>query len=491
MVGYVDMGMGFFEHVSGVWQYTVGALTLFVSLVASGHAVLFKRDSRAAVLWVGVIWLAPVLGAVIYLLVGINRVRRRALLLRANLERHAVPGPICSLDELEESLPPGAKHLRPLATLGTRLTQRQLVPGNRITPLINGDEAFPAMLEAIRSAERSLTLATYIFDNDEAGKRFLEALGGAVRRGVQVRVLVDDTGARYSFPSIVRPLRKLGIPVARFLPTFRTRRLMTINLRNHRKILVADGSIGFTGGINIRAGNLLKEAPRSPVQDVQFRVEGPLVTQLQEVFADDWCYCTRESLRGDLWFPKLPQRGGAVGRGIADGPDEDFDKLRWTLLGALACAKSSVQIVTPYFLPDQSLISALNVAAMRGVKVDILLPQKSNLPFMQWAMSAILWQVLECGCRVFLTAPPFDHSKIMIVDRLWSFLGSANWDARSLRLNFEFNIEAYDWALAAQLNDIIEGKLQGAHELSLAEVDRRCVPIRLRDGVARLFSPYL
>jgi cardiolipin synthase len=180
-----------------------------------------------------------------------------------------------------------------------------------------------------------------------------------------------------------------------------------------------------------------------------------------------------------------------VARGISDGPDEDLDKLRWTLLAALAAARDSIHIATPYFLPDPALISALNVAAMRGVEVDILLPSRSNLPMVQWASQALWWQLLERGCRLWLSPPPFDHSKILVVDGCWVLAGSANWDARSLRLNFEFNLECYDAELARRVEAVFDAKLKKARALSLEEVDGRGLVVRLRDGAARLLTPFL
>jgi cardiolipin synthase len=154
-------------------------------------------------------------------------------------------------------------------------------------------------------------------------------------------------------------------------------------------------------------------------------------------------------------------------------------------------AQRRVSIVTPYFLPDESLFAALNVAAMRGVEVDIILPRKGNLFTVQWATQAVLWHVLEHGCRVWVTPAPFDHTKLMVVDGLWSMIGSANWDARSLRLNFEFNVEVYDGEFSAQISQLIEAKRVAAAQITLADVDARRLPERLRDGVARLLSPYL
>jgi cardiolipin synthase len=476
-----------------IWHIAVGGLAILLSIIASAHAVLYKRDSRAAIAWVGFVWLVPLVGAVLYLIFGINRLRRQATLLRSDLERYRAHSPEaeCPPTELHRHLPGHAGHLQMLARVVGEVVGRPLLPGNLVEPLLNGDEAFPAMLEAIRNAKQTVSFLTYIFDRDEIGVAFAKVFGEASRRGVEVRVLIDAAGTRYSMPTILRTLRREKVRYARFLPAFALWRMMSMNLRTHRKILVADGRLGFTGGLNIRAGHCLQKKPRKPVQDIHFRVEGPVVAQLQEAFTDDWCFTTKEALRGEGWFPKLEKVGPVLARGVTDGPDEDFEKLRWTLMGALSIARQSVCVVTPYFLPDPSITSALNLAALRGVEVDIVLPSQSNLFFVQWASRAMWWQLLEHGCRIWLTPPPFDHSKLMIIDGCWALLGSANWDPRSLRLNFEFNVECYDVELAQRLEKLVASKMAAAHQVTLQEVDSRGMPARLRDGVARLLTPYL
>lgn len=485
--------MNSFQWLAHAWHYVVFVLTFVLSVWASGHALLYRRDTRAATMWVGFIWLAPLIGAVLYFILGINRIKRRAILLRGDMENYQAGKivPHCPAQEVHRHLPPDSDHLVSLAHATADAPNRPLLPGNCVGMLINGDETFPAMLSAIEQARHSVTLSTYIFDHDEAGLAFVKALSDAVKRGVEVRVLIDAAGTRYSWPPITGALKREGIRFARFLPTFAPWRLLSMNLRNHRKILVVDGRLGFTGGINIRAGNCLLKQPRYPVRDLHFRIEGPVVAQLQEVFTDDWLFTTGEALRGEKWFPPLEGCGPVLARGIVDGPDEDFEKLRWTILPALAAAKRSVRIATPYFLPDATLIAALNLAAMRGVQVDILLPSKSNLPFVQWASMAHWWQVLERGCRIWLSPPPFDHSKLLLVDDAWTLLGSANWDPRSLRLNFEFNVECYDPAVARTAAEWFDGMLRQSRQTTLAEVDARSLPIRVRDGIARLFTPFL
>ncbi|MCE9669030.1 cardiolipin synthase [Myxococcus stipitatus] len=477
--------------LEAAWPHVAAVLTVLVSVLASAHAVLHKRDVRAAVGWVGLTWLVPVLGAVLYLVLGINRIRRRALSL-APLREHGQFPPTKGREALPASAPPLAQpraaHLAPLARLGDAVMHRPLLAGNRVTVLESRTDAYPAMLEAIAGARTSLSLCSYIFDNDLAGRHFATALGEAARRGVEVRVLVDAVGARYTWPTILGRLKREGVTAARFLPSLMPYRLPFMNLRNHRKVLVVDGKVGFTGGMNIREHFWPGERA---ARDLHFRLEGPVVGQLQETFAEDWVFTTRERLTGATWFPEIPPAGTVLARGIPDGPDEDFETLRTVLLGALATARESVRIITPYFLPDTALITALNVAALRGVRVDVVLPEKGNLPVVQWASTAQLWQVLGPGCRVFLTAPPFDHTKLMVVDGEWGLIGSANWDPRSLRLNFELNVECYDAALARRLDAVVEERLLRSRPITRAQVDARPLPIRLRDGLARLLSPYL
>jgi cardiolipin synthase len=476
-----------------VWPYAFTVLTVALAVVASCHAVLSKRDTRAAIAWVGFIWMLPVLGACLYALLGVNRIARRARSLRAHqpqVEPLRSSGPH-AVSDVHATLGPRAGHLAALARLVAEVTGRPLLSGNRITPLCNGDEAFPAMVRAVDEARDSVLLSTYIFDNDSSGRQFLAAFARAAARGVEVRVLIDDVGARYSWPSIVAALRQAGARVARFLPTLLPSAFPYANLRNHRKILVADGRIGFTGGMNIREGCCLRLPSRHPVQDLHFQVEGPVVAHLQQTLAEDWAFCTGEVLSSERFFPPLQPAGEVLARGISAGPDDDFEKLRLTLLGAVGCARRSLLIMTPYFLPDQALLTALNVTAMRGVRVDILLPQENNLALVQWASTALLWQVLERGCRVWLTPPPFDHTKLVLVDGAWALLGSSNWDPRSLRLNFEFDLECYGPALAGSLQELALARLRQARPVSLADVDGRSLPRKLRDGLARLLSPYL
>ncbi len=466
---------------------TIGLLAIAVFLLATlsaGHALLYKRDTRAVIAWVGLIVLVPLAGAILYWTLGVNRVRKRAIALRPQGTAPAAGGEAVAI-----AAPP--PHLAALARVGDRVGPFPLSAGNGVEVLENGDEAFPPMLEAIAAATKSVALATYIFDNDPVGERFADALVAAHERGVEVRVLVDAFGQHYSLRSMLRRLKRAGVRAAAFMPILRPGNMFSLNLRNHRKLLIVDGRDAFTGGMNIRAGNVLAVPSRHPIRDLQFRVRGPVVRQLMATFASDWAFTTREKLEGETWFPRLEAAGAVSARAIPDGPDEHFEVAKMIILAALGEARRRVAIVTPYFLPDASLISALNTAALRGVRVEIVLPAENNLRFVQWASHTLYWQVLERGCRIWHSPPPFDHSKLMLVDDEWVMVGSTNWDARSMRLNFELDLECYDEALAARLNDWFERRREASREVSQAEMDGRSLPVRLRDSLARLLSPYL
>ncbi|HYW91689.1 MAG TPA: phospholipase D-like domain-containing protein [Gammaproteobacteria bacterium] len=474
-----------------IWNSAVFVLVTLLSVVASAHAILTKRDPRAAVSWVALLWLVPFFGALLYLLLGINRIHRRASRLGRPAVAYQEPVLPISQHALQEMLGPGREHFGELAEAVDRVSDHRLVGGNEVLPLANGEQAYPEMLRAIGQAQRSVTLSTYIFGSDAVGRQFMQALRAAVGRGVEVRVLIDNAGERYSWPSAVNTLRRMGVPVSRFYPGLLPRQVLGLNLRNHRKLLVVDGRVGFTGGMNLRVHHLAESGRRRATRDLHFRIEGPVVRQLQDVFVEDWTFCTGEYLEGPAFFPVLEPRGNVMARGVPGGPDESLGRLHWTLHAAIHAAHRSIRVVTPYFLPDTTLVSALNLAVLRGVAVDIVLPGHNNLPYVQWAMMAHLWQVMELGCRVWLTPGPFDHTKLMLVDDVWTFIGSMNWDPRSLRLNFEFNCECYGPELVYSLESFVQGRRREAREITMRDLDRRNIVRKLRDGLARLLMPYL
>lgn len=276
----------------------------------------------------------------------------------------------------------------------------------------------------------------------------------------------------------------------RFLPPTLFPPTVHINLRNHRKILVADGRISFTGGMNIGDRHLAGRSDNpSRVIDAHFRLTGPIVAQIEPVFLADWGFMTKEYPAPKPVFSA--ETGSAVCRTIIDGPNEDLDKLTAILMGAISTARRKVLIMTPYFLPSRELIAALQTAALRGIEVTIILPEKSNLPYVDWATRNMLWELLRWGVRVYYQPPPFAHTKLFVVDDYYAQIGSANIDTRSLRLNFELVVEVYDKPFVAILTHHIDKVRERAREASLKELDNRSLPVRTRDALTWLFSPYL
>ena len=312
---------GILAGIRDLWPIIVSVAYVVGAVWVTVDAVLRKRHVPAIIGWVGLAWLVPIVGALAYFLLGINRIRRSATAMNRRVESVA-HGDACRPRlgaiprEVLDGRYPG---FAGLDRLGERVTRNPLLDGNRVEPLQDGDAAFPAMLSSIDAARTSVTLATYIFDNDSVGRAFHDALVRARGRGVEVRVLIDDVGARYTRPTMIRVLRAAGVPAAAFLPTRIPRLFQYANLRNHRKILIVDGRVGFTGGINIRAGHWLARRPAHPVRCLHFRVDGPVVADMQRAFAIDWAFNTGERLGGERWFSPTEDCGSVAARGVLLG----------------------------------------------------------------------------------------------------------------------------------------------------------------------------
>jgi len=467
-------------------------LHLIIAPVAAAHALIYKRDPRAAFGWIAMALLFPIAGPLLYFGFGINRVRTRARhlhgrpthWLRLPYEGAVPPSPP---DDDEGEVVTAADTI---ARISRAVSGRPLLPGNQVRPLINGEEAYPEMLAAIGRARHSVSLMTYILETNRTGLRFIDALEAAHRRGVQVRVLLDGVGDWYALPRASRVLVRRGVAVARFLPLRLLPPAVHLNLRNHRKVLVVDGERGFTGGMNIGDRHLVAGNPTAhTAQDIHFAVDGPVVRELEEVFADNWRFATGEDIA--IADHSLPARGAARCRVISTGPDDDLDKLVTVLLGAVDAARRTVDIVTPYFLPPRELIATLQAATLRGVRVTIVLPARSNLPFVHWATRNMLWELLQRGAAVYYQPPPFAHTKLFVIDGEYAQIGSANIDPRSLRLNFELALEVHDPTFAATLAHHVRHLVAKSTPVTLEEVDGRSLPIRLRDALCWLFSPFL
>lgn len=463
------------------YEYLLSLLSVYllVAVAAGIHVLLNVRDSRAAFGWLGLIIVFPIIGAMLYALFGINRIRRKAR--RVLKDSAAEPGKDC----LAGSRAGGASRSRP----GFSVTGVETSEKNRVTTYYDGEQAYPPMLSAIENAQREVLLSSYIFDNDDTGRLFLDKLVEARDRGCNVCILVDDVGIRYSFPTITRELEKRRLTYRRFMPLRLLPPSFSINLRNHRKLLITDREVTFAGGMNIGDRQLVNGPSAHRASDLHFRFVGPLTTDCVQLFADDWKFACGESL--PAWKGSPADVGGAGCRLISDGPDDTLDSLVLVIMGAIASARRRVWIMTPYFLPERQMLGCLQAAALSGVDVQVMIPEKNNWPLVQWALQHNLDELLNAGVTLLTRPPPFAHSKCMVIDDDYALVGSSNMDPRSLRLNFELGIEVFDADLNRELSAHFSQKASECSQITRKKLHSRSTLIRLRDSAAALFSPYL
>jgi len=474
-------------------EYLLPIAHISAATGVSIHVLLTHRHVRSSIGWIALSWLSPFIGSSIYLAFGINRVVRRAV--KSGLNRCGLGPSICDPEGMARaqnilgaSVP---EAIIAIGKAGDTISGVALSTGNDMELFCNGDEAYPAMLEEIKKAKHSIALAAYIFASDDIGRRFVNALIEAKNRGVDVLVLVDGIGSGYFRSPVVEQLRAGGVNVDQFLHQWAPWAMTYINLRNHKKLLIIDGKIGFTGGMNISDKNINRPESAIKVQDIQARIDGPVVTQLLQTFERDWEFTTSQTLEGKIWWPDISGEGNAAMRGISSGPDESIGQIEALFATAIEQAQKSIRIVTPYFLPEDRLFEVIGRAAMRGVLVEIFVPQKSNQFYFDWAIMGHMATFSLQGINTYLMPAPFDHSKLFSIDGEWSSIGSANWDARSMRLNFEFQVECYDRKICAKVDALIDAKKAKSSLLEERMILERSLPVKLRDAGARLFLPYL
>ena len=457
---------------------------IMMAVLASGHALLNKADSRGAFGWIALCIILPLAGPILYLIFGINRVNSAA-------RRHYVTK--LRKDSTDTITEPEGSNFRPLSMVGENVVKKGLSSCDEVLVLENGEAIYPAMLEAIANAQRHVLLCTYIFDRDETGQQFIDALVAARDRGLEVKVIVDGMGEWMSLRRVGTLLRQHRIEFTRFNPITLLPPSLNLNLRSHRKMLIIDNRYAFTGGSNIGDRHLAERAENfHRVMDIHFRLQGRIVDELEWAFRRDWHYCrgTREL---SPFKHSNPNKSAANvwSRLVLDGPNKSLDRLNDLMLGVISAARQRVWIMTPYFLPTQDLIGALVAAHLRGVDVQILLPGQNNIKPAHWASRNILRLILETDLYIAYQRSPFIHSKILLIDDQYSLIGSANMDPRSLRLNYELGVELFSAETNRQLSEYFLKRRANATQVSKQEIANRSLPVRLRDSIAWLFSPYL
>ena len=465
-------------------------LTIHVILAsaASVHILLSKRRVRAAIGWLGVAWLSPIFGSFIYFVFGINRIARRVLKIRQVADAE-------SRDFLKTQIETSGNEDAGVSSLirevGDGLSDFPVLDGNSMEVYQNGDEAYPEMLAAIAAAQRSIALSSYIFRMDNNGMKFVQALTEAKNRGVDIKVLIDGVGGGIITSPAVTALVSAGIDARSFLYSLVPWNMTYLNLRNHKKLLILDGKTAFVGGMNIGSENLLRRKLAGSVRDTHFRFAGNIVTQLLHSFAEDWFFTTEEELTGDKWWTDTGNAGSVVSRVINSGPDQEPGHVEAVFAAAIAGARKRIRIVTPYFLPDEKLQYLLELAAFRGVSIDIIVPEKTDFRIFDWAMQGQISLMNSTFINFRNSLQPFDHTKLFTVDGKWCAIGSPNWDVRSMRLNFEIVVECHDGQTVERIDSLIDEKARNTEPYKGLPETWGSHLLKLRNAAARLLMPYL
>ena len=369
----------------------------------------------------------------------------------------------------------------------------QIQPGNRVETLLNGDAIFPAMLAAIRGARRSITFETFVYWQGEIAEQFTEALAERARAGVPTHVVIDWLGSLKIDRAYVARMKEAGVQISLFhqLPWYdptRWRALAKVEKRTHRKILVVDGKIGFTGGVGI--ADLWLGNAESPEhwRDTHFRVTGPVVAQLQSAFVENWLEMGGQLLLGDAYFPPLADVGSLSAQAFKGSPEAATQDIELMYRLAIASARERIQISNAYFVPDPGTIKALAQAAQRGVKVQIIIPGKHNDSAMVKATSPSLWgDLLKAGVEIYRFEPTMFHCKVFVVDGAFSSVGSTNFDNRSFQLNDEVNLNVFDRGFAAQQERIFADDLARSERVTYEEWKNRPWLEKARNWIVRPF----
>ncbi len=472
----------FIDH-AGWWLL---ADALIVGLLLP-KVILQRRETGATLAWVIIIVLLPYLGLLAFWVFGTARLRLRRRK-RRRIEQKLAPA-LAPLTHGRNPVMRAKGRIGSLVRLAANLDEQGPLAGNAVTICRDGPTTFDAIERAIREAKDHIHLLYYIWAPDRTGRRIRDLLVEARQRGVEVRVLIDDVGSYGTRRRFFQPLLDVGGQVEWFLKVSPLSRQLTINNRNHRKIIVIDGGIGFTGGMNI--GDEYAGIGE-PWKDLHCRVVGPVVNSFQEVFSQDWYHSTGEDLATLRYFPELPPAGEVHAQLLASGPaDEKWRAIPTLIFAAINLARERVWIETPYFIPDQAMSMALQTAALRGVDVRLLLPGKSDHRLVAAAANYFIDELIEAGVKVYQDFNVMRHGKAVIVDDWFATLGSANMDQRSFRLNFEANLFFFSGRVNRSLGEDFARQIAGLSRIT--EEARRRIPLRqkLLEGIARLLAPLL
>lgn len=464
-------------------------------LVIIGVIMLENRNPLKTISWIIVLLTIPVLGVILYIFFGQNR-RKEKIIARKGLKNHDLFASISrsQVKELSDSnllLNTGIYTKRNIIRLLLNNSNAIVTHGNNVDILNNGVETFTEIIAELEKARHFIHMQYYIFDDDIIGNRIVETLTKKAEQGVEVRIIIDDVGGWQLKNSFFKKLRNSGVQVETFLkvrfPMFTSK----VNYRNHRKIVVVDGTVGFLGGINIADRYLYGMKDYGIWRDMHLRIEGDAVLAMQEIFLTDWYFVRQEELTDQKYFPAVAPAGDKLVQVVASGPDSDWPAIMMGYLQAIASATKYVYIATPYFMPNEPVLMAIKAAALGGIDVRLMIPEKSDAEFTHLCSRSYIKELLAAGVKVFFYQKGFLHSKLLVVDDLVLSLGTANMDFRSFEHNFEVNAFIYDREKTTEARYIFLDDLNDSRQIYNDIWKGRSKWMKLKESFARLFSPLM
>ena len=484
----------FYSHAN--FSFYILLLYIVQFIVAITIIFLERKSPSSTIAWVMIIFILPVAGMVLYFLFSQNYTRRKLFKL-TDREKEFVENPLLDQvakmkDGVFEYSKPEEETWKSLISLNQAFGKSYLTQDNNVEILNNGISMFDFLLNDIKYAKESIHIEYFIVKNDDTGKKLLRALIDAAKRGVQVRFLVDALGTSKLDRNLVKEFEKFGGRIAYFFSPKYIKINLRFNYRNHRKIVVIDGRIGYAGGFNIGNEYLGKKKKFGHWRDTHIRMKGQAVSDIDARFILDWRMTSKEKLGLEqAYYDFAVPVGNTSMQIVSSGPDTDNQEIKHAYLKMINSAKKNICIQTPYFVPDQSIFTAIQTAALSGVDVKIMIPSIRDHIFVYWATYYYCGLLLKAGVKIYIYDAGFLHAKTISADGEVCSIGSANFDIRSFRLNFETNAFIYDCKVTAEMDKYYQEDLEQCRELTAEIYKKRSWTIKLREGIAKLLSDIL
>ncbi|MFP4697180.1 MAG: cardiolipin synthase [Eubacteriales bacterium] len=469
---------------------------LVVNILLAILIVFFERRNPTSVWsWILILIFFPIGGFILYLFLG-QDLRRKKLFKVKEIEDEV--NRIIRRQEEKifrnefKSMDPLFQEFRDMIMFNLVSNSAIYTGDNEIDIFTNGDNKFDALIDSINNAKSFIHMQYYIFRNDELSKRICDALCKKAEEGIEVRILYDGMGCIRLRKRFWKNLLKCGVKVAEFFPPYLPKINLRLNFRNHRKIVVIDGYQGFVGGFNIGKEYIGKSKKFGHWRDTHIKIVGSAVDSLQMRFLLDWHYASRENLiRYDKYFPTKVLAGKNGVQIVSSGPDSKRQNIRNNYLKMIMKAKKNIYIQTPYFIPDDAIIEALKIAALSGIDVKVMIPDKPDHPFVYWASVSYIGELIDSGAKCYKYTNGFLHSKVILIDGLVSSVGTANLDIRSFRLNFEVNALIYNANTTEELEEIFLEDINKSTEITKYLYNKRSLVVKIKESISRLLSPVL